>query len=167
MAWLTAKNRLLEFTKKNIYVVLILFAGILFLLLPTSDKSDTQTEEIKITEHDVSLEEQLAKILSKIKGAGEVSIVLTTQVGEEIIYQVDETFSGSSENSSNKVSTVVIEDKDGNEIGLVRQVRAPTYLGAIVVCQGADSPSVRLAITEAVSKATGLGADKISVLKMK
>jgi stage III sporulation protein AG len=40
-------------------------------------------------------------------------------------------------------------------------------MGAIVVCQGGDQPTVRLAILDAVSKVTGLGADKISILKMK
>ena len=50
---------------------------------------------------------------------------------------------------------------------MVRQILSPEYLGAVVVCQGANDVQVRLAVVEAVSKVTGLGADKISVLKMK
>ena len=38
--------------------------------------------------------------------------------------------------------------------------------GAAVVCQGADSVSVRLAVTEAVRCYTGLGADRIVIYKM-
>ena len=38
--------------------------------------------------------------------------------------------------------------------------------GAAVVCQGAGSASVRLAITDAVRCYTGLGADKIVIIKM-
>ncbi len=38
--------------------------------------------------------------------------------------------------------------------------------GAAVVCQGADSPSVRLEITRALGCYTGLGADKIVIIKM-
>lgn len=38
--------------------------------------------------------------------------------------------------------------------------------GAAVVCQGADSGSVRLAVTETVRCYTGLGADKIAIYKM-
>lgn len=38
--------------------------------------------------------------------------------------------------------------------------------GAAVVCQGADSVSVRLDITEALRCYTGLGADKIVIIKM-
>ena len=38
--------------------------------------------------------------------------------------------------------------------------------GAAVVCQGADSGSVRLAVAETVRCYTGLGADKIAIFKM-
>ncbi len=38
--------------------------------------------------------------------------------------------------------------------------------GAAVVCQGADSATARLDITEAVRCYTGLGADKIVIFKM-
>ncbi len=37
--------------------------------------------------------------------------------------------------------------------------------GAAVVCQGAESVTVRLAVTEAVRCYTGLGADKIVIFK--
>lgn len=38
--------------------------------------------------------------------------------------------------------------------------------GAAIVCEGADDAKVRLAIVEAVKAYTGLGSDKITVLKM-
>ena len=66
-----------------------------------------------------------------------------------------------------KTDTVTVTDAQRNESGLIRQVNPPVYKGAVIVCQGADNAAVRLAIVDAVGKATGLGADKISVLKMK
>ena len=41
----------------------------------------------------------------------------------------------------------------------------PVYLGAVVVCQGAGSGGVRLAVTEAVAALTGLPADRITVVQ--
>jgi hypothetical protein len=38
--------------------------------------------------------------------------------------------------------------------------------GAVVVCQGADSASVRLAVAQAVRCYTGLGADHVEIFKM-
>lgn len=39
--------------------------------------------------------------------------------------------------------------------------------GAVVVCRGCDSAKVRLDVTNAVMAYTGLGSDKITVMKMK
>ncbi len=39
--------------------------------------------------------------------------------------------------------------------------------GAVVVCDGAELATVRLGVTNAVMAYTGLGSDKISVMKMK
>jgi len=39
--------------------------------------------------------------------------------------------------------------------------------GAVVICEGAEDSAVRLSVTNAVSVYTGLGSDKIRVMKMK
>lgn len=39
--------------------------------------------------------------------------------------------------------------------------------GAVVLCEGADNSSVRLYVTNAVSVYTGLGSDKIRIIKLK
>lgn len=89
--------------------------------------------------------------------------MLTVSQGEKTVYQTDSDVTDQSSNSS----TVIITDESRTEAGLVRQILPEQYQGAIIVCHGADDPSVRLAIVEAVSDVTGLGADRISVLKMK
>ncbi len=38
--------------------------------------------------------------------------------------------------------------------------------GVVVVCRGAENPSVQLKIINAISAYTGFGSDKITVLKM-
>ena len=56
-------------------------------------------------------------------------------------------------------------------LGAIRGVGAAEVLlssnGCVVVCEGADSPAVCLNVTNAVAAYTGLGSDKISVMKMK
>ena len=48
-----------------------------------------------------------------------------------------------------------------------RKTIYPQYLGAVVVCEGAASPQVRLDVLQAVAQFTGLSTDKISVLKLR
>ena len=163
------KKKTMVFLKSNKYIVIILLAGLALLCMPKfSDTDDIDSVEQNtpvIPEESISSE--LANILSKVKGAGEVEVLLTVATGEQILYQTDEERSESTDSTSLRLETVIITSDQKNEAGLIKQTIAPTYKGAIVICQGADDPSVCLQIVSAVSKATGLGADKISVLKMK
>lgn len=159
MDWGTLKSGGLSAIKKYRYVLLVVLAGILLMALPfgeTQKESPVQTQE----EVQTQLQDDLAGILSRISGAGRVEVLLTQAAGEETVYQMDGT-------ADSRRQTVLVTGTDRAEAGLVRQINPPTYQGAIIVCQGADSASVRLSIVEAVSNATGLSTDKISVLKMK
>ena len=162
------QNKITTLLQKYKYVLLILCIGLVFLLLPI--KSSSTIENSVITNETVnilSVEDQLSLILSEVKGAGKVHVMLSTATGEEILYQTDEDETINENSSSARKDTVTITDADRSQSGLIRQVNPPIYLGAIVVCQGADDPTVKFLVTDAVSKVTGLGTDKISVLKMK
>ena len=50
---------------------------------------------------------------------------------------------------------------------VVQSIVYPEYQGALVLCEGADRAGVRLAVIEAVSSLTGLGSNKIAVVKLK
>lgn len=163
----TIKEKLREIVPKYRYAILIALIGIVLMVIPTkhddTDKQQIIPEPVEIE----TVESKLADILSLVDGAGETRVFLTVLSGEETIYQLDEQISTGSDSSETKVTTITITDHEKGEHGLVRQVISPTYLGAIVVCRGGGQPGVRLAIVDAVSKVTGLGADQISVLKMK
>ena len=149
-----------EKLKKYRYVCIVVLIGVLLMMLPTGG---SQTEE-KVTEmqttQERSMETRLTEILTQIRGAGKVSVMLTVAAGEETVFQEDQ-------GSTGQKDTVTVTDKDRNQSGLVVQILPPRYLGAVVVCQGAEDPTVRLAIAEAVSSLTGLGMDKISIVRMK
>ncbi len=162
------KERVLCFIKKYRYVMLVLLLGIVLMMLPAKRGEETKQQPVSPQlQQTQTTEEKLAKILSRIEGAGEVHVLLTESAGTETIYQTDASVSTNDSNSNTQSDTVTITDAQRNEIGLVKQTNPPIYQGAIVLCSGADSPTVRLSIVDAVSKVTGLGADKISVLKMK
>lgn len=146
----------------------ILLAGLFLMLLPKSDGKELRQEVItEQPSHILTVEQQLSDILSTVDGAGEVCVMLTVASGEEIIYQSDISNSINTDSSTSRYETITITDAQRSQAGLIRQVNPPVYKGAIVVCKGAEDPRVRLAIVEAVSRITGLGADKISVMKMK
>ena len=166
------KAVILDFLKKYKFVALILLLGFALMLIPgrkerQSNAAVTQSNVSSESENTYSNQEVLSQVLQSIDGVGKVKLYLSVLEGEESIYQTDTHTSVSSDASSTQIDTIIITNADRGQGGLIRQINPPVYLGAIVVCQGADSPAVRLAIVDAVSKVTGLGADRISVLKMK
>lgn len=162
------KNKALEVIRKHKYALAVVAVGLALMCIPfdftpeTKSNSQVNTQSVEVD----SMEQRLADILSRIEGAGKVQVMLTVAASEHTVYQEDTELSGGGADTS-RYHTVIIKDAQGNEIGLIQQVIGPKYQGAIVVCQGATKPAVRLAIVEAVSRVTGLGADRISVLKMK
>lgn len=163
MDWIKTDGDGLSLLKKYRYVLIVVLAGILLMVLPGGKTEEEPKVPVQQYQNE-SLEEALSRILSMIQGAGKVTVLLTEAAGREILYQVDTDASSSGEKD---IKTVLITDGSRTETGLVRRTDPPVYQGAIVVCQGADSPAVRLAIVEAVADATGLTTDQISVLKMK
>lgn len=102
----------------------------------------------------------LEQTLSEMEGVGEVSVLLTVEREKQTVYQTDQSSSQSESTVSEQAKTVLSSGE-----GLVQTVYAPVYRGAVIACEGADRPSVVLAIKSAVASATGLGLDKITVIK--
>ena len=158
---------------KNKYVLLLIAAGLTLMLLGGSGGSKKQTQPAPtLTQTSFSveeLEERLSKALSKIAGAGRVQVVLTVSSSTEQVPARDtetrETSDGGRTERSETVKTVVI-DSGNDETPVILRYDYPDFRGAVVIAQGADDAAVRLSLTRAVSDLTGIGADRISVVKM-
>ena len=152
-------EKIMRWVRKYRFVLLILLIGMALMLIPFGEK-ETSSESIERTvQPQTDITQELTEILSQIDGAGEVSVMLTMRTGISTVYQTDD--------SDTRQDTVIITDENRTQTGLAKHIEYPEYRGALIVCQGADNVQVRLNIMEAVSRITGLGMDKISVLKMK
>ena len=158
---------ILKILGKYKFVLLIIAVGIVLMLLPGNTAVDEKKIEYnEMIENTPDIAEQLSQMLSSVDGAGKTKVLLTVLEGERTVFQTDEDSTVSDNNSDVRKKTVIVSNDSRKESGLVQQINPPVYLGAVVLCQGADKPQIRLAIVDAVSKATGLGANQISVLKM-
>lgn len=164
----TVPKNILSALKKYKYAILVLLIGLALMMIPTG-KSGTQSTDNTDVHSEIrgTLSEELREILKRIDGAGDVQVMLTVKSGEEVIYYENEDITTSGDSNTVQKSVVTVTDADKNQEGLIIRIDPAKYLGAIVVCQGADSASVRYSIMDAVSKVTGLSSDRISILKMK
>lgn len=167
MDWLAVSGNIRSAVKKYRYVVIVLLVGLFLMLLPEEEKTKTEKAAVVQQVQKETLQTQLEDLLSQLEGAGQVKVLLTQSEGERSIFQTNDNTEHSDSSGSIRKDTVIVSDSARGETGLVQQTIAPVYLGAVVLCQGAGSAAVRLAIIEAVSNATGLATHNISVLKMK
>lgn len=162
------KDTITALFRKYRWAGLILFIGLILMALPEGkpQPSEPATAQEK-RDNEPDLQQQLESVLTKLEGAGRVKVLLSIASGSETHYQTDEDSQKTADSLDIRVETVIITAQDRSQQGLVRRTDPPVYLGAVVLCQGADSPAVKLAVVDAVGTATGLTSDKISVLKMK
>lgn len=148
-------------------VWLVILAGLVLLMLPLGGgEKEVLAESPVQSDFDLAeTEARLAEALSKIKGAGEVTVVLTVANGPRQVLAQDVEERG--EGGEERRETVVLSKGSGSQETVTVQEVYPRYQGALLVCPGGDDPTVRLQLTEAMSALTGLGADKISISKGK
>lgn len=150
------------------FAVLILLTGVILMLMPVNKKTDQPAKSaVDVKEKASSVCDELTKIIQHIDGVGNAKIMLTVATGEETLYQINEDVTQSNDSLTQRRETVIITDSSRNQSGLIRQINPPRYLGAIILCDGANSAAVKYAVIDAVSKITGLRSDCISVLAMK
>lgn len=164
----TLRENIPKWIRRYRYPLIVALAGVLILLLPSLKRTEQKTQTVATVQSEKQTDsEQLAQILGQIKGVGKVKVMLAVDAGETTIYHSDEDSTVSDTSTTVRKETVIVTDSERNQKPLITQVIPQTYRGAVIVCQGADDPAVKWAVVEAVSKATGLGANQISVLKMK
>ena len=168
MDWIASRTTAASFIKKYRYALVVIAAGILLLTLPAQEhETDSAVSPVTFQNKQPNLEESLSVILSMIEGAGKVEVLLTPARGEETVFQTDDVISSGERSADQRTDTVLITGEGRLETGLVRQINPPVYQGAVIVCQGAGNPNVRLSVVQAVKSVTGLTSDRITVLKMK
>lgn len=148
----------------------VLGLGVLLLLWPSGagETKSTTSPETTAEETMAQQQKEMERILARIEGAGELHLMLTLESdGERTLAEdTEETLGGSQDapESQSRRETVVLSVSGGEEVVVTRR-ESPVYRGALVVCQGADRAEVKLAVTQAVAALTGLGADRITVVK--
>ncbi|MCX7615101.1 MAG: hypothetical protein N2Z65_05040 [Clostridiales bacterium] len=170
---------LLNLAIKYKYALLVLVFGLILMIIPSggSKKDIVKKSDVKtVSSYDVNTEEKkLETMLSSIDGVGRVKIALTLKSGAESVYALDQSENirengqkenGTFEKDSNS-RPMVVSSESGGESPLKVKENLPEYRGALVICDGADDPNVKLMVTDAIRSLTGVTSDNISVIKMK
>jgi stage III sporulation protein AG len=144
----------------------------------SNESTQTETGTISDTAPDYvrGLENDLSSILSKIQGAGRVSVMITLNGGTEIIPAKDESISDKvTDEKDTSGGTRIINEKTtddkvvftaaqgGNSKPLIIKEINPEIKGVIVVAEGAKDSRVKLRISQAVQTVLDIPAYRVTV----
>lgn len=152
------------------YVALVVALGAVLLLWPGVGRTAASTDAaVKQGKTIADIQTEMADILSKISGVGQLQLMLTVESDSEqqLAQNTELSYSGETaapKDYSRRSETVVVNGSNGNETVVTKHL-SPAYRGALVVCGGGDNANVQLAVTQAVAALTGLSSDRISVVK--
>ena len=169
MAIDTVLLNLKEAVKNNKKQVVVLCAAciLLFILLFTDTKT---TETITNDDHtqtvyglEKKLEDKLEEFLKTVDGVGKVSVCVSFDVLEQKAYAQNIQTDQSENDIENSAEYVIIETENGQEDGLALTVYAPKIRGVAVCCEGAGSQKVKNEVTQLLTAALHLPANRIYV----
>lgn len=172
---------------KNIEIVVaVLLISLMFLIYfsalgkdsDTSNKSSASVTDIQYTsasQYVKELEARLENTLSKIQGAGQVSVVITIASSSElIIAKTIETNKKTDTSTQNGVTTktenveiiekpIIVDGKNGDEPIVLLEVM-PKISGIVVVAEGANDVNVKLNILKAIQALLTIPNGNIEIL---
>ena len=165
------------------YVTIGVIAVLFYLLGSHLDCSGAKQESTpaieagaRAAERD-TLERRLIEVLSKIRGAGRVDVLVTYETNGEIVTatvrQTDEDVKDANGTGGSETSRTVrevtepatVETQNGHT-PIVLYEKEPLVRGVIVVAEGAADFSVREKLQAAVHAATGIPVARIEVFEM-
>lgn len=155
-------KRIGEFFKKknNRIIVIILIIGVLLLLWPA--KSEPEPKVLADAPND---EERIAKIISSIKGVGNVEVMVTYSSSEEkrLAYETKS-------QKADKGDGAFEEDIDREAIiangePVVLSKTYPKVKGVVVIAEGVGASGVKEEVLEAVTTAFDISPHKVCILE--
>ncbi len=170
------KQRLLDIKsilldeKTKLILLALLLCGIAIAFIPqylSDDTKSTAESETELSSYTRELEENLARIVSGVKGAGKTQVFVTLESGFENIYASDasvyETSSaGGADVKSEKQLVLTGTGTNGEQPVVVKQL-SPKIKGVVIVCDGGADRSVKEKVTELAATAFNISTTKIYV----
>lgn len=122
---------------------------------------------------ETAVEERLEEVLSCIRGAGKVEVMITYDTGAQVVPAMRTEVQSSTQESAGTDTATVNENRTEvsapatlNDEALVLTEKAPAVRGVIVIAEGAADIAVKLRLQSAVQTVLGIDAGCIEVFEM-
>jgi len=149
--------------RKMLGLVVLLMAGIM-LMVCTGEEKEIPVPEPPPSESD-DLQTELEMLLSEVKGAGNVSVLLRYDGSDSSVYAYDNTASDRTAADGAVTADHTAELSAAGDGGVLIRTESPLVMGILVVAEGAGDPLVRERLYQAVKSLLGMKADQIAIIE--
>lgn len=149
-----------------ILALFIYFNSNQLLGISSKNENDITTTISSTNQYITDLETRLSNVLSKVQGAGNVSVMISIECGSEIVVATsseNKTNTSTGSSSSTQSSTTVEKPIIIGDTPLILMEKLPKIKGVIVVAQGAENVQVRLELLRAVQALLDIDANNIEI----
>lgn len=161
--------------KNTKFIAVILIVGIALIIFPSGEKSGEASKKNEPTadfsEYKEELEHDLCNILKKIKGAGQVSVMITLEDSGNTYFakDVSETIKERDDEKERNTDTshILKNEKTNGESPLVTKKTYPSVSGVLICAKGAQNPQIKSNIIKATQALLGIKTHRIEVLERK
>ncbi|MBE7023296.1 MAG: hypothetical protein IJ285_04625 [Clostridia bacterium] len=167
-----------ELNRKNKWLIIFVVIAVGILALGSCDGENNNKQETIVTEttsnniaYAKEMAENLEKMLSSVKGAGTVKVMMSFETMDEKVLAVNKknsleteiTEQGSANNSLEE-ENIIIVGSGGDEKPYILRENLPAPSGILIAATGAENESVRLELYEAAKALYGISGHRIKVV---
>ncbi len=168
-------NEKLNRNKFNKVIIFLIIGAITFLAFGGCEKDERDTpitteKSFDLSVYKANLEKEAEDALSKIKGAGDVNVILSfDSMGKTVIARNNQSKTekdqGDKDTKESKETndSVVVYGQGQSEKPYVTEEKIPLPSGALVIAKGADDENVKYELYEAVKALYGISSHRIKI----
>lgn len=145
-----------------IIVAVLIVISLIMLSFTYMPKKEGESSDDCIATYVLSLENRLSQTLSKVDGAGKVSVVITVESGMETVLATKTTEKQTSSGVEKESAPIIVNGKP-----VVIKEKYPKVIGVLIVAEGAKNISVMSKLQQATVSLLDINLNQIEILSMK
>ncbi len=154
--------------KKYRLPVVLGLVGILIIALsewlPSADAPSQETAAVSAAAVERALEDRITSLISRVRGVGECSVMVTLESGSRYVYAAEQSYTGGKDAYTGSEKTLLVETDTG-PVGLLVTEIQPTVKGVAVVCVGGDNAAVREQVSGLICAALNISSGRVCVAR--
>lgn len=165
------RKKTIEIAAAAILILIILIIYFTTFASPEKDSGTSETGLVSAADYCEKTQSELVTFLSKIKGAGNVTVLINFESTTELVIayitnintNTNVAEGGKYVETSQSTSNPVILSQAGSQVPLIIKEIYPKVKGVIVGAEGADDVKVKLSLIDAVRTYFKIGANDVQV----